>query len=301
MNLSPVVLFVYNRPEHTRETLEALALNHHATDTVLHVYSDGPGSAEDVEQVKAVRSYVKNVSGFKDVCLYCAAENLGLASSIIDGVTQIVSDHGRVIVLEDDLVTSPWFLSYMNQALEYYADMDTVMHVNGYMYPICSEGLPDTFFCRHVSSWGWGTWSRAWKKFQPSAEEISCSYNGEMKSFLNIDDAYDFWNHLEKNLSGEINTWAILWYASVLLNGGLSLHPSISLVKNIGIDGTGVHCGRTSKYNVTLRQRPVINFCDVIEENQLALDRVKYFLHRSEPFGVRFKQALRRFLSPFLT
>ena len=290
MTLSPVVVFVYNRPEHTQKTFAALARNSQAEDTVLYVFSDGPKSALDEEKVESVRACIKNLAGFKKVILRLEKDNLGLATSITNGVTQVIGEHGRVIVLEDDLVTSPYFLPYMNQALEHYEAVDRVMHVGGYMYPIDTRGLPGIFLNRHVSSWGWGTWSRAWQMFEPSVESLACCFDDEKRLYLNLDGAYDFWSHLEKNLIGELNTWAIRWYASVLLNEGLGLYPSASLVKNIGIDGSGAHCGRTSKYDVELHQQPIVEFPHDIEENPLALARIQHFLRRSEPLGVRIRK-----------
>ena len=291
MTLSPVVVFVYNRPEHTQKTFEALARNLLAEDTVLYVFSDGPKSTLDEEKVESVRAYIKKVAGFKRVHLRLEKDNLGLATSIINGVTQVIGEHGRVIVLEDDLVTSHSFLSYMNRALEHYEAVDRVMHVGGYMYPINSRGLPSVFFNRHVSSWGWGTWSRAWQMFEPSVEHLASCFDDERRLYLNLDGAYDFWSHLEKNLKGELNTWAIRWYASVLLNKGLGLYPSTSLVENIGIDGSGVHCGSTSKYDVELRQQQwTVEFPPDVEESPLALARIQHFLRRSEPLGVRLRK-----------
>ena len=243
--------------------------------------------------IEAVRRYVKSASGFKEVLLHSEQSNIGCASSIINGVTRMIAEYGKIIVLEDDLVTSPWFLPYMNQALEHYKDVERVMHIGGSMYPIAPKGLPETFFVRHVGSCGWGTWSRAWQKLQPSVEKLSRSFDDEKRFYLNLDGVYNFWNHLEQNLKGELNTWAIRWYASVVLNGGLSLYPSISLIKNIGFDGTGAHCGKTSKFNVEARQRPIVEFNDIIEENSLALERIKRFLRRSEPLGVRVRHMLK--------
>lgn len=292
MTLSPVVIFVYNRPEHARKTIESLARNRLAEDTILYIFSDGPKSTQDEKMVSSVRRYIEGVDGFKGVILHMEENNLGLAPSIINGVTQVVNEHGRVIVLEDDLVTAPGFLSYMNQALQYFEAVKKVMHVGGYMYPINPQGLSDSFFNRHVSSWGWGTWSRAWRMFQPSVEELANCFNDEMRFHLNLDGAYDFWDHLEKNLKGDLHTWAIRWYASVLLNDGLSLYPSTSLVDNIGVDGSGSHCGRASKYNVELRQETIAEFPRDVVENSLALERIQDFLRRSEPLGVRVRRML---------
>lgn len=300
MTVAPVVLFVYNRPEHTQKTVESLARNRQAEETVLHVCSDGPKTVQDEVSVHAVRTYLKSVRGFKDVVVHKEQNNIGCADSIINGVTRLIDEYGKIIVLEDDLVTSPWFLPFMNQALDRYRDVDRVMHVCGSMYPIAPNGLPETFFVRHVNSCGWGTWAGAWKLLEPSVERLVDRFDEANKSYLNLDGAYDFWNHLEKNLTGELKTWAIRWYASVVLNKGLGLYPSISLIENIGFDGTGTHCEKTAKFDVQTRTGPIFEFSDVIEENPLALKRIKRFLWRSEALGVRVRRILKNLVCRFL-
>jgi hypothetical protein len=300
MTVAPVVLFVYNRPEHTQKTIESLARNRQAEETILHVCADGPKTAQDEVNVHAVRTYLKSVRGFKDVVVHKEQNNIGCADSIINGVTRLIDEYGKIIVLEDDLVTSEWFLPFMNQALDRYQDVDRVMHVCGTMYPINPHGLPETFFLRHVNSCGWGTWAGAWQLLEPSVEKLVDRFDEADKSYLNLDGAYDFWNHLEKNLTGELRTWAIRWYASVVLNKGLGLYPSISLIENIGFDGTGTHCEKTSKFDVQTRTGPIFEFPDVIEENPLALKRIKRVLWRSEALGVRARRILKNLMSRFL-
>lgn len=300
MILSPVALFVYNRPEHTQKTIESLARNRLADETILHVFSDGPKTGEDSVDVDAVRTYLKTVSGFKALHLHMEQGNLGCASSIIKGVTDVIGEYGRIIVLEDDLVTSPWYLLYMNQSLDRYQAVERVMHVCGSMYPIDPRGLPETFFLRHVNSCGWGTWERAWGMLETSLDKLAVCFDDEKRRYLNLDGTYDFWSHLEMNIAGELNTWAIRWYASVVLHGGLGLYPSIPLIKNIGFDGSGSHCGKTSKFGVELRQGPIEDFSEIVQENPVALERVKRFLLQSEPFGVRARRFLRSLGGPFL-
>src|SRR5262245_24975653 len=132
MNAAPIALFTYNRPDHTRQTVEALRKNELAEETDLLVFSDAPGRPDDAERVRQVREYVDTISGFKSVRVVARARNLGLAGSIIDGVTQVCGESGRAIVLEDDLVTSPFFLGFMNKALDTYASEDRVGSVHGY-------------------------------------------------------------------------------------------------------------------------------------------------------------------------
>lgn len=253
---APVALFVYNRPWHTQRTVEALLANRGAKDTHLHIFSDAPRRPQDESDVMAVRHYIRSITGFKDIRCTIRKHNMGLANSIAEGVSQLCEEHGRAIVLEDDLVTSPYFLQFMNDALDCYKNDEKVMHVSGFSYPTKPSPNTETFFFRVPLCWGWGTWSRAWQKYRRDISVID-RFDGDMINAMNIDGSYDFWKQILQNRDGIINTWFIFWYASVFLEGGLALFPSTSLVRNIGHDGTGVHCSRSLDYDVNLAESPV--------------------------------------------
>jgi hypothetical protein len=275
---APIVLFVYNRLSHTMRTIEALQKNLMACESILYIYSDGPKNEKDAENVTAVRNYVKGVSGFADVIRVERQQNQGLASSIMSGVTEVVSKYGRIVVLEDDIITSPFFLTYMNEALCKYQDDEQVMHIAGYMLPINSKGLKETVFYRNTSCWGWGTWESAWDKLENNACLLKSKFTEEMKYRFNIDGAYDSWSILDRTCLGKADSWAILWYASVFLSGGVCLHPSKSLTKNIGHDGSGTNCDTGDMYNVDMYEGAITEFEEVPIENVLALKRIKRYI-----------------------
>jgi len=278
MNLAPIVLFVYNRPWHTQQTIEALQKNQLASESELFIYRDAAKAKQDQDKVQEVRDYVHLVDGFKKITIVERDKNWGLAKSIIDGVTAIVNQYGKIIVLEDDIVTSPHFLRYMNDALDYYQDEDAVMHISGWNYPINTDGLPETIFLRGTSCWGWATWGRAWQNFEKNPQELSETFSKEDRYKLDYDGAAGMWSQVTGNLSGKLNTWAIFWYASVFKVNGVCLHPATSLVENIGHDGSGVHCGASDMYNVVLSDKSVAHFSDDVMENSIAMDRIKKFL-----------------------
>jgi hypothetical protein len=277
MQLAPVVLFVYNRPQHTRRTIAALQLDPLAAQSDLVVYADGPRRESDRLKVEAVREFLGGVSGFKSVTIRAYGENRGLAASIIDGVTSVINEHGRAIVLEDDLVVSSHFLTYMNEALEFYADMEQVMHVSGYWFPIDMEEAPGTFLLRLPSSWGWATWARAWRWFKKDPKSLQKSFSQADVLRFNFEGANDFWEQVVHNLNGKADTWAIFWYAAIFRRNGLCLYPSRSLVENIGTDGTGEHCLITDIYNSGLASTRVDDFTLLLEEDKLAVDCLKQF------------------------
>ena len=297
MNLAPIVLFTYNRLEHTRKTLKALSQNDLASKSDLFIYSDGPKTLENEADVKAVREHIKGISGFKSVAIVERDENWGLARSIISGVSEIVDRYSRVIVLEDDLVTSVLFLKYMNDALNFYAENEKVMHVAGYMLPVDNSDLPQTFFYKPTSCWGWGTWKRSWDFFEYDLEKLALRFTREMKKEFNLNGAYDFWSHIDMNLRGQMHTWAIRWYASVFVQNGFSLHPAKSLVENIGHDSSGVHCVTTEVFRTELGADNVTFFPERIEENKKARALIESYYRRNSGFRSRLLSKLKKIFS----
>ena len=237
-DLAPIVLFIYNRPEHTLKTLEALQKNDLASESILFVFADGPkeyASKEDLLKIKAARDVVKSGNWCKEVRLVESQQNKGLADSIITGVTKVVNVYGKVIVLEDDLISSVGFLRYMNKALKLYEEDENVMHVAAHIFET-DFNLPETFFYNSASCWGWGTWSRAWKYLNIDAKQLLEKLKKHPNYFM-FDLGRGYLDQLEGNIKGLINTWAIKWNANVFLNDGLCLHPCKTLTNNIGVGG----------------------------------------------------------------
>lgn len=276
-NLAPIALFVYNRPQHTERTLKFLVQNELAADSRLYIFSDGAKTEKDEQKVAEVRAIINSIEGFKSIKVIEQKENSGLANSVISGVTQLINDYGQVIVFEDDLVTSPHTLTYFNDALKRYQDEEKVMHIGAYMYPL-HEKLPQTFFYRAATSWGWATWARAWKNFEPDVDRLISQFDSRKKSAFSIENSMNFWKQIQEFKKGKNNSWAIRWYASIFLKGGLTLNPSQSLVNNIGHDGTGVHSGINDIYNVIINPKPITQFPDVVTENPDAYKAIKTFL-----------------------
>lgn len=245
IELAPIVLFVYNRLWHTKNTIEALQQNELANESVLFIYADG-AKGQDSKDISDVRNYIRTITGFKSISIIEREKNWGLAANIVDGVTSIVNKYGKIIVLEDDIVTSWGFLKYMNEALEIYNNEQKVMHVSGYMFPIKTK-MPDTFFYNTASCWGWGTWARAWKYYNGDAKFLLKElYNRNLHNNFDLNGAYKFTNQLINNITQVQKTWAVKWYASFFLENGFALHPYPSLTNNIGHDGTGENCGTMS-------------------------------------------------------
>jgi hypothetical protein len=278
--LAPIALFVYNRPDHLRKTISALRVNPLARNSPLYVFSDGPNGSQDIEAVKAVRRFVKSVTGFGEISIRQQPKNLGLARSIISGVTELSVAYGRVIVLEDDLLVAPGFLTFMNQALDRYQNEQQVMQVSGYMFPVeHPRRLGQTFFCRVPTSWGWATWARAWQRLNlDSTAMLESLQTPDRHDAFNLNGAYPYFEHLTQQAQGTLDVWGVRWYASMFIAGGLCLYPGQSLVQNIGMDGTGRHCGRSLDFDVELSVAETWTYPDRIEESAPAFDAIRSFL-----------------------
>lgn len=277
MRLAPIVLFVYNRPWHTRQTVEALLKNELASESELFIFSDGPKDEKSAKEVNGVRRYIKTIDGFKKITVIEREKNCGLADNIIDGVTKIVNEYGKIIVLEDDLVTSPYFLKFMNAALELYKFDDRVISIHGYCYPI--DGLPESFFLRGADCWGWGTWKRGWDLFEEDGQKLLDKL--EEKKLMRLFDfngAYRYTQMLRDQIAGKNDSWAVRWYASAFLQERLTLYPGTSLIRNIGLEGSGTHCGASNAFDVKLAQNPIsVKRIDIIEKLEVRRAIENYF------------------------
>ncbi|WP_018403787.1 glycosyltransferase [Marinobacter gelidimuriae] len=299
MAISPVVLFVYNRPQHTRQTVEALLKNDLADQSDLIVFSDAAKNSDAARHVQEVRDYLKTTTGFKSVRIVEREENLGLAKSIIHGVTEVVNQYGKVIVLEDDIVASPSFLTFMNEALDFFQENKKVWHIGGWIYPIDTSGLNDTFLWRVMNCWGWATWSDRWAHFEKDTDKLLSEFSSQDIHRFNLDNADDFWSQVKMNKSGRINTWAIYWYATIFRNDGLCLGPMESLVQNVGFDGSGMHCGNSNTMQVSISTKSMHEMPSVMAEDVEAVNRIRQFLLKSRPgFARRLAGKIKRLMTP---
>ncbi len=299
-NFAPIALFVYNRPQHTERTLKFLKQNDLASESRLFIFSDGAKTTADEEKVKEVREFIKKIDGFKSVEIVESKNNQGLANAIIAGVTRLTDTYGQAIVFEDDLISSPYTLTYFNEALNRYREEEKVMHIGAYMYPLQANSLPESFFYRAATSWGWATWKRAWQNFEPNIDTLMQQFDSKKKNAFSIENTMNFWKQMKDFKNGKNNSWAIRWYASIFLKGGLTLNPSQSLVNNIGHDGTGIHSGMNDIYNVIINPKPITKFPTQLEEDQNAYMLIKHFLaNRKGSMATRIKRFVKEKLNQY--
>ncbi len=245
--LAPIVLFVYNRPEHTLRTLDALSNNRLAELSDLYIFADGcPNTKDDqnFNRVQNVRRVIRKQQWCKNVIIKESIGNKGLAESIINGVSELINKHGKIIVLEDDLITSRGFLEFMNAGLNNYSNQEKVMQISGYNFPIHLKEKNTASFIPLTTTWGWATWKDRWNKIDFECKDYHLLKNNKyLFRKFNLDDSYNyskmFLHQMESN--GRVNSWGIRYWWNVFRMNGLVLYPDFTLVKNIGWDGSGRH------------------------------------------------------------
>jgi len=294
IRLAPIVIFTYNRPEHTRQTIEALLKNQYASESDVIIYSDAPKNEDAQKTVEDTRQYIRSIVGFKSIRIIERSSNYGLAKNIVDGVTTILKEYERVIVLEDDLLTSPYFLKYMNEGLNLYENTEEVISIHGYIYPVKGD-LPETYFIKGADCLGWGTWRRGWSLFEHDGSLLlsQIETNNKKKEF-DFGGTYPYTKMLRKQVEGKVGSWAIRWYASAFLNNKLTLYPGRSLIYHNGSDGSGTNCDVVSdEFDTELSIIPIEVGNIPVEESlyvrklitnyfryTVRLSRVKSFLNR---------------------
>jgi hypothetical protein len=248
MILAPIVLFVYNRPWHTQQTIEALQKNELAQESELFIYADAAKNENATEKVKEVREYIKTISGFKNITIIERDKNWGLANSIIDGVTKVVNEYGRIIVLEDDLVTSPYFLKFMNEALDIFQDRKDIFSITGFTFSSNFMNLPidyneDIYLNIRPMPWSWASWADSWNGIDWEVKDFISFIQDRKKVKKFNRGGTDLTDMLQAQINGKIDSWYIRWSYHAILQNKLTLYPKISFVNNLGHDNSGVHCG----------------------------------------------------------
>ncbi len=248
--LAPVIVFVYNRPNHTRKTLEALSKNYLAAESDLYIFCDGAKNSEAAERVNDVRKIADGIGGFKSVTITKRDKNLGLANSVITGVSEVIKKHGKVIVVEEDLISSPNFLDFANQSLDKYESVKNVFSIAGYTYNI---ELPenykhDNYFTPRCESLGWGTWIDRWEKADWQMKDFDNFLHNskERKNFGRIGE--DLVDMLINQMAGKVDSWAVRWCYSHYKNNAYCSYPAVSKIIHIGDDKHSANVKRKVKF-----------------------------------------------------
>ena len=318
MQYAPIALFTYNRADHTKQAVESLLKNAEAQYSDLFIFSDGPKNEKAVEGVKKNREYLQSLKNdndtltlrytdatitpyFRSVTIIEREKNWGLANSLIAGITEIVNKNGRVIVVEDDLILSPYFLRYMNEALEKYKDEDRVASISAFLNPIDCEA-PETFFLRYFACWGWATWKRGWD-ILINDDRVLLKRLRWKKNDFNIGGTGPFYGILYCDKVGLNDSWAVRFYASQFLAGKLQLFPGRTMAIQTGTDGSGTHGTVVDhKYDGMQLSMEPIHVGDIaIEESKEMYDAFARFYCTGQKITFkaeweRFKSFIRRLI-----
>ena len=293
MKFAPIVVFAYNRPDHLEQTLNALAKNELANQSELFIYCDGakPGaSSQETDNIQAVRALAKKQTWCKSLKIIESENNKGLADSIVGGVTDLTNQYGRVIVLEDDIITSKGFLKYMNDALELFKEDKKVMHISGYVPETAGIKPKKLFLSRFMSCWGWATWKNRWQhaSWDPKYLLDIISLDSKTLKHFNLDGYIDFDEQLKFNINGQRKTWAVKWFASIYIQQGLSLYPAQSMVRNIGTDGSGDNYYKTQDVKTSNEYINKLLDYQPVKRINIAESKVgRYYLKKYYRFGKR--------------
>ncbi|MEA2512436.1 MAG: hypothetical protein QOJ59_1923 [Thermomicrobiales bacterium] len=239
---APIALFIYKRPDHARAAIKHLKECEGFAESQCYVFADGAKHDRDVAGVREARAVARAELG--DRAVYVERDtNLGVADAIIAGVTEVCARHGRVIVIEDDLLVSPAFLRFLNQGLQRYEAEPGVMQISGHMYDVPALRRHDeAIFLPVTTAWGWATWQRAWEHFDPNAHGWrELLRDDRTRDRFDLGRRFPYSKMLAQQMTGALQAWDIRWYYTVFAHGGLVLHPPRTLVLNVGLDGSGTH------------------------------------------------------------
>ena len=301
-NYAPILLFVYNRPAHTRNIVESLLANSLAGQSELFIFSDEAKDESSRSAVDEVRKYIRRIKGFKEIHITERNENWGLAKSIIAGVSEIIETYEKVIVLEDDLIVAPFFLKFMNDALTVYQNEPKVGHIQACDFTQAA-GLPDTFLIKWTGSWGWATWKRVWNLYDYDMsydQKELISKVGEyikskeaIRNFLKIIARQD-----ELDAGKEKSYWDYQLTLSLLYNKKYTIRPVVNLVSNIGFNERATH---TMLHSAQLANRPTVSILPIIHpENVCIKNHHKDNGKLETPIFKRIKRFIKRFIYRFI-
>jgi len=291
-----IVCFAYKRPYHLKKCLASILKNKESKGIPLIVYVDGPKNDLDQRERAKVIDLVKETKGFKKIKLKERKTNFGLYLSLTKGISETLEHYKKVIIIEDDISVSPFFLNYMIEALSLYEGDKDVASIHGYLPPI-KEKLPNSFFLRGADCWGWGTWDDRWQWFRSDAANMKDEIKKlNLSKKFNLENGFDYLGMLDDKIAGNNNSWAICWHASCFLKNKLTLHPGKSMVKNIGLDNSGENCKPSESFESnTFNEKLNIKKINICEDKNIR----KYFSNHFKSNNLFLKSKLMRLLRLF--
>ncbi len=282
-DLAPIALFCFNRPSHLKKTIINLRKNLLSKYSKIYIFSDAAKKKEDLEKVNKVRNLITNLDGFKKKIVILRKKNYGLAKNIVNGVDYVLKKEKKIIVLEDDLIASKFFLKYMNTYLSFFEKNKKIASIHGYIYPINKKNLEPNFFIRGADCWGWGTWRDTWAIYEKNTKKLleEIKNTNQIKEF-NFNNTKNYYKMLKKNLYIHNKSWAVQWYASAFLKNMLTLYPKHTYIKNIGLDGSGTNTRLKYYLNSKFNRNFKISKIKNIKESTLAKKKFEEYFKENE-------------------
>lgn len=238
-NLSPIIYICYNRLEHTKKSLSSLKKNKLAKKSNIIIFSDEAKSPKEDKKVLNIRNYLKKLKGFKSKKLILRNKNFGTKFNIVSAINYTFKKFDRAIIIEDDLIVSKSFLTFMNECLNKYKDKKNIWHINGWSYPFMKKSSNDINFLRSMNCWGWATWKDRWKHLSLDDERLIKKFTNKKIHKFNIFSTMDHFSQIIRNKRKTLSSWAVYWHATIFLKKGICIYPKFSMVRNIGFDGSG--------------------------------------------------------------
>lgn len=297
---APIALFVYNRYDHVKKVVNAIKKNSIAKKSKIYVFSDFSETDKEQKKIKKIRKYLKKINGFKKISIIERKKNYGTSKNITTGLNYIFKTYDKCIIIEDDILVSTNFLYQINYFLNKYNLKDKIASVEGHMYPVpFDKNISEYYFIRGAGCWGWGTWKKSWKNYEKSAQKLINKFNKNKNLIrdFNYNNSYPYYKMLLKQLNTKKESWAIKWYASNFLKENYTLYFKNSLVKNIGLDGTGVNC--KIDYNINqkkfLNKKINIDIKKKLKEDSYAKSQISKFLKNKFKFSKKLILIIKHF------
>ena len=299
---APIALFVYNRLEHTKKVIEAIKKNSISKKSVIYIFSDFSNKDYEKIKIEKVRQYLKNLKCFQKIVIVERKYNFGTSKNITNGLSQIFKKYSKCIIIEDDILISRNFLIQMNYFLERYKRNKKIASIEGYMYPAkFKKNVPNYFYLKGTGCWGWATWKRSWKNYEDSAKKLLNKFDNKKKLIYDFDyyDTYPYYRMLKKQIRSKKKSWAIKWYASNYLKNNYTIYFKNTLVKNIGLDGSGENC----RIDYQINQKKFTNrtykikINGKLKENIAAKEDIAKYLNTKFSFKNKINFIIKKLLS----
>ena len=285
-DLAPIIFICYNRYDHVVRSLNSLKKNKLSKKSKIIIFADAPTDLINKKKTDKIKIYLKKLNGFKSKKIIFRKKNLGTKQNIVNAVSQVLKKFNKVIVIEDDLLLSKFFLDYMNLCLKNYKDEKRIWHINGWSYPFMKNSKNDINFLGSMNCWGWGTWKNRWSFLTLNEKYLISNFSNKNIHNFNISSSMNHFEQILRNQKKTLSSWAVFWHATIFKNNGICIYPKYSLVKNIGFDGSGRMSSRHKyKSNLNNNYKDFKLNSEIFKNKKLMNAEFNYYIKRKSIIG----------------